>query len=256
MADGVTRIADAVTQAGDTGATLRIATVTAVVGAHVRLDVTGTALVAVDADVSGLEVGQRVYAMQQGPVTVVSGRLTGAPPPAVPVGALTLYAGLSTAVPAGYLLANGASLLRAEWPALFAVLGTTYGAADATRFSLPNLVNRVPLGAGTRGLGTTGGAERVTLTDAQMPSHSHPFTGAAHNHTQDPHTHSVPSSTDQVAQSGSGVSVSGTATSTTGSTTAANNSATAGGTVGTTGSDTSHENMQPWVALYYMIRAD
>jgi len=42
-------------------------------------------------------------------------------------------------VPQGYLECNGASLLRASYPELFAVLGTTYGTADGTHFNLPDL---------------------------------------------------------------------------------------------------------------------
>lgn len=245
MPDGVRKIADAVGRAADRGAVMRIAKVTEVVGAKVRLDITGTALVAVDADVAALAVGQRVYAMQQGPVAVVSGRLTGAPPPAAPVGALSLYAGSSTAVPTGYLLCQGQSLLRTEWPDLFAVIGTTYGAADATTFSLPNLTDRVPLGAGSagRGRGAVGGAESVTLTTAQIPAHTHGSTGA--------HTHTVPShnAIEDVAAGTTATAadqvISGTQTS---DSAGAHTHASVGG-------GGAHENMQPWVALYYMIRA-
>lgn len=242
MPDGVRKIADAVGKAADRGAVMRIAKVTEVVGAKVRLDITGMALVAVDADVAALAVGQRVYAMQQGPVAVVSGRLTGAPPPAAPVGALSLYAGSSAAVPAGYLLCQGQSLLRAEWPDLFAVIGTTYGAADVTTFSLPNLTDRVPLGAGSvgRSRGAVGGAETVTLTTAQIPAHTHGSAGA--------HTHTMRDGLAVASGTGSTVM-----DDTTGS---ANDTGSAGAhTHASVGGSGSHENMQPWLALYYMIRA-
>lgn len=241
----VTKIAQAVADAAQTGATLRIGKVTEVVGTKVRLDITGSALVAVDADVRGLAAGQRVYAMQQGPVTVVSGRLTGTQPPAVPVGTLTLYTGTSTTIPDGYLLALGASLLRSEWPALFAVIGTTYGAADAERFSLPNLQDRVVLGAspvvGARPRNATGGVERVTLNVGQIPAHTHGSVGA--------HSHTVEGGIGDVAGlAGGGAN---TAASHIGGSTG-----DAGGhTHSSVGSDQSHENMQPWIALYYIIRA-
>ena len=57
------------------------------------------------------------------------------PPAPVPAGATMGYAG--TGAPTGYLLQNGASLLRADYPALFAAIGTTYGAVDGTHFTLP-----------------------------------------------------------------------------------------------------------------------
>jgi microcystin-dependent protein len=40
--------------------------------------------------------------------------------------------------PTGWLEENGASLLRADYPELFAVIGTMYGAADSTHFNLPD----------------------------------------------------------------------------------------------------------------------
>lgn len=241
----VTKIAQAVADASSTGATLRIGKVTALVGDKVRLDITGTALVAVDADVKGLTVGQRVYAMQQGPVTLVSGRLTGAAPPAVPVGTLTLYTGASGTVPEGYLLALGASLLRAEWPALFAVIGTTYGSASADTFSLPNLQDRVVLGAspvvGARPRNATGGVERVTLNVGQIPAHNHGSVG--------PHTHVYEGGVGDVT------GLAGGGTNTAGSHIGGSTTESGGHTHASVGSDQSHENMQPWIALYYIIRA-
>jgi len=57
------------------------------------------------------------------------------PTPPTPAGATMGYAG--TGAPTGYLLQNGASLLRADYPDLFAAIGTTYGSVDATHFTLP-----------------------------------------------------------------------------------------------------------------------
>jgi len=41
--------------------------------------------------------------------------------------------------PAGWLVCDGTSLLRASYPSLFAAIGTTYGAVDGTHFNLPDL---------------------------------------------------------------------------------------------------------------------
>jgi microcystin-dependent protein len=46
--------------------------------------------------------------------------------------------------PNGTLEADGASLLRASYPALFAKYGTSYGAADETHFNLPDMRGRFP----------------------------------------------------------------------------------------------------------------
>lgn len=56
--------------------------------------------------------------------------------------------GRSTADP-GYLVCDGTSLVRADYPDLYAAIGTTYGAADGTHFSLPDFRGIFPKGAGT-----------------------------------------------------------------------------------------------------------
>lgn len=50
-------------------------------------------------------------------------------------------------IPAGFLLCNGASVLRDTYPDLFKVIGTTYGAVDDTHFNLPDLTSRFIEGA-------------------------------------------------------------------------------------------------------------
>ena len=101
-------------------------------------------------------------------------------------GIVQLYAG-STA-PNGWLICNGQEVSRTTYAALFAVIGTTYGAGDgSTTFNVPNLVNKTVRGSNS--LGKTGGADTVTLSTANLPAHSH---GAGsltiaeaglHNHT-------------------------------------------------------------------------
>ena len=48
--------------------------------------------------------------------------------------------------PAGWKVANGASLLRADYAALFAAIGTTYGSADGAHFNIPDLSAAAPAG--------------------------------------------------------------------------------------------------------------
>lgn len=115
---------------------------------------------------------------------------------AVPPG--VMFEWPTATAPAGYLLCDGRSLLRADYPALFAVLGTTYGAADGTHFNLPDHRGRVSvtldnLGGSDAGrlsaantIGGTGGAETVTLTAQQIPAHSHgdgTLAVASHSHS-------------------------------------------------------------------------
>lgn len=58
----------------------------------------------------------------------------------VPIGTVVFY--LGTTIPDGYLLCNGASLSRTEFPELFAVLGTKCGSVDSAHFNLPDTHHR------------------------------------------------------------------------------------------------------------------
>ena len=80
--------------------------------------------------------------------------------------------------PTGWLLCQGQSLLRAEYPALFDAIGVSYGSADATHFSLPDLRGRVPVGQDVGqtefdAIGEKGGEKTHTLTASQLPAHQH-----------------------------------------------------------------------------------
>lgn len=87
----------------------------------------------------------------------------------------TLIAWAGAAVPAGYLVCNGAALLRADYPDLFAAIGVTYGAADADHFSLPNLAGRFLQAALADGsdLAVQGGTSTYSLTPSNLPPHAH-----------------------------------------------------------------------------------
>lgn len=88
-----------------------------------------------------------------------------------------------SSAPTGWLLCNGASLLRTEYASLFSAIGTAYGSADGTHFTLPNLQSTTPMGAGTgsgltaRTLGSIVGSETHTLLESEIPKHSHPASG-------------------------------------------------------------------------------
>ena len=75
---------------------------------------------------------------------------------AAPIGSVYAFAGANS--PAGWLTCNGALLSRTTYAALFAVIGTTYGAGDgSTTFALPDFRNMFLRGHDTstgRGLGS------------------------------------------------------------------------------------------------------
>ncbi len=70
--------------------------------------------------------------------------------PSLPIGSLTAYLGED--VPADWLVCDGSSVLRADYPQLFARLGTAYGAVDDTHFNLPDLRGRFLEGADNAGV--------------------------------------------------------------------------------------------------------
>lgn len=67
---------------------------------------------------------------------------------------------------------------------LFALLGTNYGGDGQSTFALPDLQGRAPMHAGQgpglsyRDLGEQGGSETATLTEAEIPPHTHPLRGS------------------------------------------------------------------------------
>jgi len=87
--------------------------------------------------------------------------------------------------PPGWAFCNGQLLPIAEYDALFALIGTTYGGDGQTTFALPDLQGRVPIhqgqGPGLQNylIGEVSGVEQVTITATQMPQHTHALDGSA-----------------------------------------------------------------------------
>ena len=61
---------------------------------------------------------------------------------------------------------NGAAVSRTTYSALFAIVGTTYGAGNgSTTFNVPDLADNVPVGkSNNKALASTGGANTVAST--------------------------------------------------------------------------------------------
>lgn len=144
-------------------------------------------------------------------------------------GVVLPYAG--SAAPTGFLLCDGAAVSRTTFATLFALVSTTYGVGDgSTTFNLPDLKGRIPVGRDISQtefdiLAETGGAKTHTLSTAEMPSHTH---------ATDSRLNSPTGSFANIAGSGS-VTNSSIASSSTGG----------GG---------SHNNLQPYIVLNYIIK--
>jgi microcystin-dependent protein len=180
-----------------------------------------------------------------GPVTATQDSLNSP----LPSGGIILWSGAIAAIPSGWLLCDGGS-------------GT------------PDLRDRFVVGAGLGyAVGDTGGSATVVLETANLPSHSHTFSGStvsagAHTHTiTDPgHSHALsawftPASPGSggggdAGQRLSGLGSYGTNTVITGISvnSAGAHTHTITGTVGTEGAGTAHENRPPYYALAYIMK--
>ncbi|HEV7642878.1 MAG TPA: tail fiber protein [Pyrinomonadaceae bacterium] len=93
-------------------------------------------------------------------------------------------------VPKYWAACNGATLLIAQNTALYSLIGTTYGGDGVTTFALPDFRSRYPVCAGQGTnlapyvLGQIAGAESVSLTIGNMPSHSHNMSLSASSATK------------------------------------------------------------------------
>jgi microcystin-dependent protein len=157
----------------------------------------------------------------------------------VPAGVISAYAGSSA--PTGYLLCYGQAISRSTYSGLFDAIGTTWGSGNgSSTFNVPDLRDRMLIGKADIGgvdaaiidslltstsLGATydgeGAIDTITLAEANIPSHTHSFSGSltgatadsggAHTHTfsgststNGDHNHSYTDSRDNSAQAAAG----------------------------------------------------
>ena len=101
------------------------------------------------------------------------------------IGEIIAFAG-PTSPDMNWLVCDGSSMLRADFPDLFGVIGTAYGSADGTHFNIPDLQGRSASGTGTGTglasvtLGQQYGEQDHTLITTEIPAHSHIDTGHSH----------------------------------------------------------------------------
>lgn len=160
-----------------------------------------------------------------------------------PPGIIRAFAAAS--IPEGYLLCDGASYLRADYPSLFLAIGTTFGSVDGTHFNVPDGSGRRLAGydsgdASFDVIGETGGVKTINIQ---------------HSHTGNPHTHTASGTTSGP----SGSVVTGSDNNTTLSTSGHTHSwSYTTGTQTATGSDsqlsTTQDIMNPYMALNWIIK--
>jgi microcystin-dependent protein len=156
------------------------------------------------------------------------------------VGEIRIFAG--NFPPNGWAFCQGQLMPISENETLFNLIGTTYGGDGQETFGLPDLQGRVPIHAGTQSgvtfvIGEQAGTESVTLTTNQIPAHSHPLVGSTAN-ASDPNPSGNVLATSTVVQPYAVESVSGNLVPT---------------CIGPTGGSQPHDNMQPYLAISYII---
>lgn len=172
------------------------------------------------------------------------------------LGDVSIFAG--NFAPRGWAFCDGTLLPISSNSALFSILGTIYGGDGRTTFALPDLRGRAPIGPrhgpGLRDykLGAKGGQELHTLTISEIPAHSHAATATSKLYGQN-----SPGDDDTL---GAGASIASGSTS--GSeifsseapNTEMNTSSVQTSTIILNqGGNLSHNNMQPYIAVNYII---
>jgi microcystin-dependent protein len=146
--------------------------------------------------------------------------------------------------PKGWAWCDGQILPLSQNTALFSLLGTYYGGDGKSNFALPDLQGRAPMhpgqgpGLSLHDLGETGGSETVSLLESEIPSHSHAMNVSSQLGMEN-------FTSGQMFAMGDGINMYGDA--------ASNRVAMADQALAPAGGDQPHNNMQPYLTLYFCI---
>ena len=155
------------------------------------------------------------------------------------IGQLKLFGG--NFAPAGWATCDGQLMAISENDTLFNLIGTTFGGDGQETFAMPNLAGRISVHQGSDPsginyiIGELGGVSSVTLTGNQIPVHSHPLVAGTNNGT-------INNPGNAFLAGGQSIYESSTP-----------NQAMNAGALLTQGGSQPHENMQPYLALTWII---
>lgn len=151
-----------------------------------------------------------------------------------------------TFAPVGWMFCDGSLLSIAQNQALFSLLGTTYGGDGVTNFAVPDFRGQVGLSQGTSTTGTNyalgqhAGTPQVTLTTQQLPTHNHLVQVLASSGDQpQPAGHYLAGNKGGALVYAHNLKSPGAATP-----------------LSPTGGGGPHDNMQPYLALNYIIATE
>jgi microcystin-dependent protein len=152
--------------------------------------------------------------------------------------------------PQGFALCNGQLLSIAQNTALFSLLGTTFGGDGIQTFGLPDYRGRAPIHWGTgaglsqRVLGEQSGTENVSLLISNMPAHNHLINASNAVATQVLPTGFILGQSVDNAAGGTPANFIESASA---------NATMAPTALSMTGSSLPHDNMQPYLAITFII---
>lgn len=157
------------------------------------------------------------------------------------VGEIRMFAG--NFAPRGWAFCDGQLLAVSQNDALFSLYGTIYGGDGRTTFGLPDMRGRIPIHAGSgpglsnRRLGAKSGAESVTLTVNQLPSHSHTYNASTTAATANSPADAVIGESPSIDLFGEGTPTSNMATN----------------AITGVGGSRSHTNLMPYLCINFIV---